>query len=170
MSKTMIVGVILAAAVAGFAGAHVGQRWTAFHGWSAGSWGPGMMRGYGPGSRVGADSAGGWGRGMMGRGGSGPGAGYGPGYGPGMMGGGFGPGMMARGDWDDAEDLNLTVEQVTRRFERRLAVSGNNRVKLGTVAEKDGTITVDIVTTDKGGLVQRLGIDRKTGLMRPIDG
>ena len=76
----------------------------------------------------------------------------------------------ARGDWDDAEDLNLTVEQVTRRFERRLAVSGNNRVKLGTVAEKDGTITVDIVTTDKGGLVQRLGIDRKTGLMRPIDG
>jgi hypothetical protein len=87
-----------------------------------------------------------------------------------MMGGGFGPGMMARGGWDEAEDLNLTVEQVTRRFERRLAASGNSRVKLGAVAEKDGAITVEIVTTDKGGLVQRLRIDRKTGSMRPIDG
>jgi hypothetical protein len=88
-----------------------------------------------------------------------------------MMGGGFGPGMMGWGEWDDRADLNLTVDQVTRRFERRLATNGNRRVKLGAVTEKDErTITVDIVTTDKEGLVQRLAIDRKTGAMRPIDG
>lgn len=180
MSKTMIVGVILAAAIAGFAGAHVGQMWNTGSGWAAGwgpgSWGPGMMRGYAPGAREGDEPAGGWGRGMMGRGGYGPGQGYGGGYGPGyamgpgMMGGGFGPGMMGQGGWDEAEDLNLTVEQVTRRFERRLALHANNRVKLGSVTEKDGAILVDIVTTDNGGLVHRLAIDRKTGVMRPVGG
>ena len=167
MSKAMIVGVILAAAIAGFAGAHFGQMWNKDRSWDrswAGGWGPGMMRGY---DRGGDEYAGGWGRGMMGRGGPG----YGEGYGPGMMGGGFGPGMMGWGGWDEGEDLNLTAEQVTKRFERRLAMHGNDRVKLGAVVEKDAkTITVDIVTADKGGLVQRLNIDRKSGLMRPIDG
>jgi len=167
MSKTMIAGVILAAALAGFAGAHLGQRMGS--GWGPGwgaNWGPGMMRGGGgsDGSGYGPMAGRGYGPGMMRRGDD---AGYG--YGP-MMGGGYGPGVM-RGWRDEAEDLNLTVEQVTKRFERRLAMHGNDRVKLGAVAEKDAnTITVDIVTADKAGLVERFTVDRQSGAMRRSDG
>jgi hypothetical protein len=60
--------------------------------------------------------------------------------------------------------LNLSVDDVKTYFERWLAWQGNPRVKLGTVSEKDAdTITADILTTDKDGLVQRFAVNRHTG-------
>lgn len=117
--------------------------------------------------------------------------GGGPGMGPWMMGpmmgpmmggyggmmtgpmmGGYGPGMMGWG-WrtGQAEDLNLSVKDVTANMDRWLAMMGNSRLKLGPVAQKDAdTISADIVTTDKGGLVQRLEINRHNGFMRSVGG
>lgn len=160
MSKGWAFIAVIVALVVGFLGAHAMFLWgPAIHG--VGWGGPGMMaRWGGPAGARGADDYTGYRMGpwMMGRGGNGAG------YGPGMM---QGRGWSERAD----EDLNLTVDQVKRRFERRLAIMGNDRVKLGPIIEKDAnTITVDIVTTDKDGLVQRFNIDRKHGVTRPIDG
>ena len=132
----------------------------------AGWMGPGMMGGYGPSP---------WTRG---RGWAGPenrARGYGPG--PWMMGGGWmGPNMMgwggigpyASGALAVRGNLDLTVSQVERQMGRWLAITGNPHVKLGKVAEqKDGSITVDIVTTDNGGLVQRYIVNRNTGFLEP---
>jgi hypothetical protein len=123
-----------------------------------GGYGPGMMGGYG----VGPGMMGGYG--MMGRGMMG---GYG--MGPGMMGPNMmGPGMMDwRGDYRQF-DLNLSANDVKNYFERVLAFRGNPHVKVGSVAEMDAnTVSVDIVTTDKEGLVQRFNVDRRTGMFRP---
>lgn len=143
----------------------------AYGGWMG--YGP---NGYGPGP------------GMMGRwaapdqdGTSGYGPGFGPGYGqgygmgPGMMYGGgprygYGPGMMGWWNQQPPADLNLTLEQVKSNFERWLTFHANPRVKLGPVTEKDGAVIVDIVTVDKGGLVQRFSVDRKTGATRIVEG
>jgi len=99
--------------------------------------------------------------------------GYGPGMmmGPMMM-GGYGPGMMGWGRRSgQAEDLNLSVKDVSANMDRWLAMMGNSRLKLGPVAQKDAdTITADIVTTDKGGLVHRLEINRHNGFMRSVGG
>jgi hypothetical protein len=90
------------------------------------------------------------------------GGGWGPGMGPGMM--GFGP----RADCpfageQAAADRALTVEKVKTVLEGRLAWHGNERLKVGKVAEKDAkTITAEIVTVD-GSLVQALEIDKATG-------
>ena len=115
-------------------------------------------RNYGPG----------WfGSGMMGGYATGMGR-YGYGMGPWMMGvNGFtygsGPLMMAPYGAGQP-GLNLSAEDVKTRFERWLAVQGNPRVKLGNVAAKDSdTITVDVVTTDKDGLVQRFAVNRHSG-------
>jgi hypothetical protein len=140
-----------------------------------GGWGYGNMRGPGPG--YGPGMMGGWGT-------PDDDASYGPGYGmgPWMMGrggpgmmygpgpqGGYGPGMMW--GWNAAPpELNLTVDQVKGNFERWMAFHANPRLKLGPVSEKDGAITVDIVTVDKGGLVQRFSVDRKTGVTRIVEG
>jgi hypothetical protein len=104
--------------------------------------------------------------GMMGPGmmGMGPGM-MGPGMmgmGQGMMGQGMmGPGMMM----GQQANLNLTANDVKTYFERWVAMSGNPRVKVGTVTERnDNTITADIVTTDKDALVQRFAVDRNTEL------
>jgi hypothetical protein len=88
--------------------------------------------------------------------------------GPGMMGGAIGgPGMML--GWGLRQpDLNLSLNDVKGYFERWLVIAGNPRVKLGQVTEMDAnTVTVDIVTTDREGLVQRYSVDRHTGVFRP---
>jgi hypothetical protein len=108
--------------------------------YGAGWWGPGMMGGYamGPGSMSGYGSTAGYN-------GAPPIA---PGFRPGQGG-------------------NLSVDDVKTYFGRWLAWQGNPRVKLGNVAEKDAdTITADILTTDKDGLVQRFAVDRHTGFMQ----
>ncbi|MBS3024973.1 hypothetical protein [Acidiphilium multivorum] len=155
--------------------------WMMGGGWA----GPGMMGGYGPGPWMmgggwaGPGMMGGYGPGpwMMGGGWTRPGmtGGYGPG--PWMMGGGWmGPNMMgwggigpyASGALAVRGNLDLTVSQVERQMGRWLAITGNPHVKLGKVAEqKDGSITVDIVTTDNGGLVQRYIVNRNTGFLEP---
>ncbi|HXJ02318.1 MAG TPA: hypothetical protein VNH44_13930 [Micropepsaceae bacterium] len=116
-----------------------------------------------------------WGRGMMGGYSMGPGMmrGYGYDMGPWMMGpnvaGGYSygtpPWMMA--PYRTNQSANLSVDDVKNYFERSLAWQGNPRVKLGTVSEKDAdTVTADIVTTDKDGLVQRFAVNRHTGLIQ----
>lgn len=79
---------------------------------------------------------------------------------------GMGPGMG--GDCpmyseQAAVDQALTVEKVKTILEARLARHGNERLKVGKVAEKDAkTITAEIDTVD-GSLVQTLQIDKATG-------
>ncbi len=123
--------------------------------------GPGFGQGYGPGY------------GMMGGGMMGPGGAYGGprGFGPGMMGPGhghgpgFGFGPCAQQAAASGEDVS--VDDVTQRMERWLAIQGNDRLKLGKVeAVDDDTITAEIVTVD-GSLVQKFTIDRNTGWTRP---
>lgn len=118
--------------------------------------GPGYGMGFGPGSGMGNcprfsdttnDSS------MPYRG-----MGYGMGRGYGMG----GPGWMMRGD------LNLTVEKVKAIFEGRLAMHGNDNIKVGDVnAADDGNFTVTIVTKD-GSLVQTLKVDKDTGRPTPV--
>jgi hypothetical protein len=137
---------------------------------------------FGFGAQVGAQSsygAGWWGPCMIGRGAwMGPGmmAGYGYGMGPWMMGpnmmAGYGyamgPWMMGSAGFGTQTALNLSVDDVRSNFERWLAFQANPRVKLGPVSEKDAdTITVDILTTDKDGLVQRFAVNRHTGFSQP---
>jgi hypothetical protein len=46
---------------------------------------------------------------------------------------------------------------------------GNLRLKAGTVTEKDSNmIMAEVVTTDKGDLVQRFNVDRRTGFWQPV--
>ena len=115
--------------------------------------------------QVGAQSnyrTGWWGPGMMG--------GYA--MGPGMMGGygyGMGPWMMTPYRTNQGA-LDVSVDDVKNNFERWLAWQANPRVKLGNVSEKDAdTITADIVTTDKDGLVQRFAVNRRTGFTQPSE-
>lgn len=86
----------------------------------------------------------------------------------GMTGGGMGPMgpcpmMMARTDKD------FSAEQVRDILEGQIAWTGNKRLKVGGVEQKDEeTYVAEIVTVDDS-LVQRVEVNRNTGAMRPID-
>ena len=148
MSGMLAVLVGLAMAIASPAKAQYGYGW-----YGQGMMGPGMM---GPGMN---------GYGMMG-----PGM-MGYGMGPGMMGPGMGmmgPGMMMAPGYQPS-NLNLSVNDVKGYLDRWIAMTGNPRIKVGSVTEKDAsTITADIVTTDKEALVQRFAVDRSSGIYRPV--
>jgi len=116
----------------------------------------------------------------MGQGmGPGMGQGMGPGMGPGVMGPGhMGPGMMGHGmmgphggmmgaNWGYIPPpINLSVADVKSYMERWVAATGNPRLQLGKVAEKDDdTITADIVTKDDS-LVQEFEVNRHTGFFQ----
>ena len=111
---------------------------------------------------------GGYGQGMM--------AGYGM-MGQGMMGGyGMmgcplcGPGMMGWGYGTQPANLNLSTNDVKAYLERMVAIMGNPRLTVGPITEKDAsTITAEIVTKDKGDVVQQFSVDRHTGIYRPIE-
>ena len=122
------------------------------------------------GMQVGARSnyrAGWWGPGMMA-------GGYGYGMGPWMMGpgyaGGNGFGMMPwmSGSYRPGQTTNnFSVDHAKNYFQRWLAFQGNPHLKLGTVTEKDeDTITADIVTADKEGLVQRFALNHHNGFIQ----
>ena len=65
-------------------------------------------------------------------------------------------------------ELGLTVEQARTLAESRLILSGNDRLKVGSVeAVDDKTIVVEIVTVDDSLEVRR-NIDRNTGRMKRI--
>lgn len=92
--------------------------------------------------------------------GYGHGPGWGMGYGPGM---GFGPCQQTA-----TLDKPLTVADVTKIFEGRMAFKRNPNVQLGEVKAKDDqTITVNIVTKD-GSLVRQIEVDRATGRHFPV--
>jgi hypothetical protein len=155
MRSRFLIG-LSAAALLVFVTFGLGMQAGAQSGYGAGWWGPGMMMGRGA-----------WmGPGMMG--------GYGYGMGPWMMspmaGFAYGrsPGMIGLSWYGSPSALNLSVQDVRSYFEGWLAWQGNPRVKLGPVSEKDAdTITVDILTTDKDGLVERFTVNRHTGLSQP---
>jgi hypothetical protein len=142
------------------------------YGMMGGGYGPGygMMGGYGGGYGPGYMMGGygqGYGPGMMG---PGYGCGYNQcpglrqGYGPGngMMGGGYGPGYY-RGQ----ANLNLSADDVKNYLARMIR---NPNLKVGDVKEKDAdTITAEIVTKDKDGVVQRLQFNRHNGFYQPED-
>ncbi|GBD43893.1 hypothetical protein HRbin40_01376 [bacterium HR40] len=113
--------------------------------------GPGMMGGYGPVPPT-----------MGGPGMMGPGVMMGPGMmGPGMMMSTPCP-QMAR-----QAERPLSVDDARAWLEQWLAMHGNPRLAVGSVTEKDErTIVADIVTKEGGALVDRLEIDRQTGMIR----
>ncbi|MCC7017279.1 MAG: hypothetical protein IT564_08780 [Rhodospirillales bacterium] len=164
--ETLVRAAALGVALAGWGGLAFAQGPGGGYGYGPGMMGPGMGM-MGPGMM-----GQGWGQG----GGWGPGMGGGPGYGPGggMMGqGGPGWGMMGPGagmmPWGPSgEGRALSVDDAKAMIERRLAVWGNPRLKVGAVKEEGKeTIVADVVTVDNS-LVQRYQIDRSTGAMRPV--
>ena len=98
---------------------------------------------------------------FVGRMGRGPGSRF---MGPRRRGGGFNALAMAWGPRD--RDMDLTVDQARTLAESRLILSGNDRLKVGSVeVVDDETIAVEIVTVDDS-LVVRREIDRDTGRMK----
>jgi hypothetical protein len=86
-------------------------------------------------------------------------------WGHGMRGAGLLGGLATLAP-EGARDLNLTTDQVKKLADAALILTGNPRLKVGPVKEKDAnTITVDIVTTDNA-LVMHREIDRDTGRVR----
>jgi hypothetical protein len=82
--------------------------------------------------------------------------------GPGMM--GYGP--SAHGDCpaaQAAQGKDVTVDGVTKLLEHRLAMWGNDRLKLGEVSEQGEDAIVGEIVTQDGSLVERLVFDRHSG-------
>ncbi|HUU50444.1 MAG TPA: hypothetical protein VMW81_05765 [Nitrospinota bacterium] len=127
--------------------------------------GPGFRGGHGRGPGYGMGSGamhGGYGYGM------GPGAmhgGYGYGMGPGWGARGYDHPCWAWGGQGSGE--KLTKDNVKSFLENRLAYGANPNLKVGKITEKDKYFEGEIVTKDNS-LVQKLQIDKNTGLIRPV--
>lgn len=101
--------------------------------------------------------------------------GAGPGYGQGQMQGqGYGMGMKQGGGpyagcpGAQVLDTPLTVDDVRANLEAKLEARGNDRLKVGTVVDKDDTtISAQIVTVDDS-LVRTIEIDKATGRRTPL--
>lgn len=81
---------------------------------------------------------------------------------PGMRQGQMGPGMMQ----PLREDL--TAKDVKHMMEHRLTWRGNPNVKVGKVEEQDGDTIIAEIVTQEGSLVDRMMVDRHTGMMQPM--
>ena len=106
-------------------------------------------------------------QGMMGQS-MGPGMMHG-GMGPGMMQGSMGPGVMQGGmgalfGSRVTPMMNLSVDDVRGYLAVQLDRLNNKRLKVGDIKADGGGITADIVTVDNS-LVQRLRVDRHTGII-----
>ncbi len=103
----------------------------------------------------------------MGPGMMGPGM-MGPGYGRHGMGPGMGPGYRYPDDERFLEYRKpLKKEEAEEQVKTMLERSRNPNLKLGDIKEKEGSFEVDILT--KGGeLVDKMQVDKQTGLMRSI--
>lgn len=81
------------------------------------------------------------------------------------------PGPMMGGGWGGRGaniDRQLTADDVRAIVTGRLAMSGNKRLKVGQVQEKDAdTVTAEIVTVDNS-LVRRMEVNRHTGRSTPV--
>lgn len=84
--------------------------------------------------------------------------------GPGMMRDGTDPGRGALFGSRVTPMMNLSVEDVPGYLALQLDRLNNKRLKVGDIKADDGTITADIVTVDNS-LVQRLKVDRRTGVI-----
>lgn len=153
------VALIVGAAILGSsmaATAHPSGGWGMMGGSGYGG-GPGMMGGYGRGPGM----MGGNGPGWMHNRGSDAKTEFGPQNCPGFQGGRMGLGPVGQ-----QGNLNLSTDDVKKRFEGWLTWRGNPRLKVGEVREKNAdTIEADIVTKDNS-LVQRFAVDRHTGAYR----
>ena len=161
LATAVAVGLLVGAG--GAALAH--ENWSQGPGYGPGCGmmtGPGMM---GPGMM----GQGMMGPGMMGPGMMGPGMmGQQPGQGMGMgQGPGFGMGTGPGGQFAMPLAKDLSVDEARHILEHRLAWHGNERLKVGTVEEKDADTIVAEIVTAEGSVVQRLEIDRHTGWTRP---
>ena len=91
-----------------------------------------------------------------------------------MMGHGMMPmmghGMMRQGMVPRVVPIkHLSTDEVRHFLEHRLGVQGYKRLKVGSVEEQDnGTISAEIVSVE-GPLVQRLEVDRHTGLITQVE-
>lgn len=154
MAVTAIsLGAALAAQAHGPGANTANQTYGWHHGWHMGPMmGPGMGQGQmGPGM----------GQGMMG-----------PGMrqdrmGSGMMGPGMRQDQMGRGMMQPLRE-DLTAKDVKHMMEHRLAWSGNPNVKVGKVEEQDDDTIIAEIVTQEGSLVERMKVDRHTGMMQPM--
>lgn len=107
------------------------------------------------------------GRYPMGPGMMGPGM-MGPGYGRHGMGPGMGPGYRYPEDERFLEYREpLKKEDAEKEVKTMLERSRNPNLKVGDIKEKEGSFEIDILT--KGGdLVDKMQIDKQTGLMRSV--
>ncbi len=118
--------------------------------------GPGMM---GPGQGMGPGMMG---QGMMGRGMMRPGM---------MMrqGGGVPPLMLGMAILGGGGERNLSGEDVRAILGGVLAWYGNDRLEVGEVTETDDDTVTATLQTVEGSLVQRLRVDRSTGMIQPAE-
>ncbi len=106
-------------------------------------------------------------------GGGGGGRGMGWGGGAGRM-GNYPPGQCPRGfgamgttGVSTASNVPLTKDQASKLLENYVLRYGNQNLKAGDVVEK-GTVFEGTVTTKEGSLVERLEIDKNSGLFRRV--
>src|SRR6516164_1634942 len=85
--------------------------------------------------------------------------------GPGMMQNGSRSGMDALFGSRVTPVMNLSPEDVRGYLGLQLQRLNNKRLKIGDLKSDDGTITTDVVTVGNS-LVQRLKIDRHTGVIQ----
>jgi len=85
--------------------------------------------------------------------------------GSGMMQSGSRSGMGALFGSRVTPVMNLSPEDVRGYLGLQLQRLNNKRLKIGDLKSDDGTITADVVTVDNS-LVQRLKIDRHTGVIQ----
>ncbi len=71
------------------------------------------------------------------------------------------PGVKAR-------DRDLSVDDVRKIVEGRLARRGNDRLKVGKVEAKDETTIIAEIVTIDDSLVKRIEFDRKTGARKRV--
>ena len=92
----------------------------------------------------------------------------------GMMGSSMSVGDMMGRDMDDHDQglrvvpiQHLSADDVRHFFEHWVDASGNDRLMVGKVGQKDDDTLTAVIETVDGSLVRRFAIDRHTGQVRP---
>ena len=88
-----------------------------------------------------------------------------------MMGSGMGQGMRQDQMGPDMMQPlreDLTAKDVKHMMEHRLAWRGNPNVKVGKVEEQDDDTIIAEIVTQEGSFVERMKVDRHTGMMQPM--
>ncbi len=80
----------------------------------------------------------------------------------------MGPGMTGDG-WSAAPPRHLSLDEVRRLLEHRVAWHQFSRLEVGEVTEKDADVIVAEIVTLDGSLVQRYEVNRDTGLFTAVE-